>query len=95
MLVQQHRAGQAQRRRADVFTLAILQAALDYERWQQNSGRSDTYSEFTSEFGYDQSDSRLMYEAVKDLREGARNVAQGVFLQFYLPTDEPPRSTDR
>lgn len=94
-LVEQHRAGQPQRRRADVSTLAILKAALDYERWQQNNGRNDTFSEFVSEFGYEQSGSRLMYEAVKSMREHAYNVAQGLFLQFDLPNSELPFSTDR
>lgn len=35
-----------------------------------------------------------MYEAVKSLREHARNVEQAFFLQIDLPNSERPLSTD-
>lgn len=71
-LVENHRAEQAKMAAAAALYRKVLVQALAFHDWSIERGEGLSYSTFVNTFGYDQPDSRVVYERVKETLAAAR-----------------------
>lgn len=74
-LIQQHRDKQALRDYQRTFARKAIVTAYAFSDWSEASGYELTFSTFIDSFGYQDRDSKLMYEAVKRIFETVQTFA--------------------
>lgn len=70
-LVQQHRESIAKAAAARSFKTKAISTALSFDQWSIETGEGLTFSTFVNAYGYQDGDSKAMYEAVSRIFEAA------------------------
>lgn len=70
-LIENHRKAEAAKTAATDFHRKALFLAHEFEEWSVRTAQGLTFSTFIDTFGYQDSDGREMYEAVKRISEAA------------------------
>lgn len=67
-LILKNRAAAAQEQARLEFRRKAITTAAEWEAWSEENGLDLTFSAFVNNFGYQNTDGKVMYEAVKRIR---------------------------
>ena len=66
-IILERRAEEAHAEKTDAFREKALNVANNFLIWSYKEGYAPTFSTFVNQFGYDNLDCKIMYEAVKKI----------------------------
>jgi len=71
-LIRNHRAEVARQVEARGFRTKALETACAFDKWSASTGEGLTFSTFVGSFGYHDTNSKQMYDAVDRILDAAR-----------------------
>lgn len=71
-LVRKHRENKEKRHQAELFQAKAIATAFAFGQWSAHTNEGLTFSTFVNSFGYQERDSKEIYEAVKRINEAAK-----------------------